>query len=460
MKKTILLLLITLLIIPSVLSLNLEVEKQSSDEVMIFGLNEPATFNLNITNKGSSEYVAFYSFFSPAVYPKGTIYLPGKQSQSVSLKIYPPEKIRTGHYIFDYYIRGENGDEMVQNLMVNVIELDDIFEIGSQEFDPQSSTIQIYLRNKINFDFEKINIKLSSAFFNIEKELSMEPNSKQNFTVSINKGDYKKLMAGYYTMDAEIGVGEKKTNIEGILKFVEKNIVTTNKKVYGFIINTNTIEKTNEGNVVATSETIIKKNIISRLFTTFSPEPNIIEREGFLMYYTWTNEINPGEILKINVRTNWLLPFVLLILIVLVVIIVKKSSRKALVLDKKVSFVNAKGCEFALKVSILVEAKSFVERMSVIDRLPFLTKIYEKFQGEKPSRVDEKGRKIEWNFERLQAGEKRVISYIIYSKIGVLGKFALPTATAIYEKDGIVKETHSNRAFFMIEPRARKDFED
>ena len=426
---------------------------------MIFGLDEPATFELSITNNGPNEYVTFYSFFSQGVYPKGTVYLESKKPQEVSLKIYPPEKMNTGRYIFDYYIRGESGSEVVESLMVNVIELNDVFEIGSEEFDPESNTIQIYFRNRVNFNFEKISLKITSAFFNLEKELSLAPNSKQNFTITLDKEEYKRLMAGFYTMNAEIKVGEKKTNVEGILKFVEKNIVTTNKKVYGFIINTNTIEKTNEGNVVATSETIIKKNIVSRLFTTFSPEPNLVEREGFRVYYTWRNQINPGEVLKINVRTNWLLPFALLILVILVVILVKKTSKKTLVLDKNVSFVNAKGSEFALKVTLLVEAKSFVERVSVIDRLPFLTKVYERFEGEKPSRVDEKARKIEWNFERLQAGERRVISYIIYSKVGVLGKFALPIATAFYEKDGIVKDTQSNQAFFMIEPRTKRDLE-
>jgi hypothetical protein len=73
--------------------------------------------------------------------------------------------------------------------------------------------------------------------------------------------------------------------------------------------------------------------------------------------------------------------------------------------------------------------------------------------------VDAKNRRIEWHFDRLQDGETRVISYIIYSKVGVLGKFELPTTTAIYERDGEVHETESNRAFFIAE-QARKPIED
>jgi len=120
-------------------------------------------------------------------------------------------------------------------------------------------------------------------------------------------------------------------------------------------------------------------------------------------------------------------------------------------LRKKISFVRAKGGEFALKVSIFVEAKKYVERVNVIDRLPPLVKVHERFGAEQPTRVNEATKRIEWNFEKLEAGEMRTLTYIIYSKVGVLGKFALPTATAVYEKDGEIHETESNKAFFIAE---------
>ena len=41
-----------------------------------------------------------------------------------------------------------------------------------------------------------------------------------------------------------------------------------------------------------------------------------------------------------------------------------------------------------------------------------------------------------------------------------MGKFVLPVASAVYEKEGEIKETRSNQAFFMVETRSRKDFEE
>jgi hypothetical protein len=460
MKKMVLFLLMFFLVISPVFALDLNIEKQSANEVMILGLNQPATFDLKVTNFGGPASLVFYTFFSQDTYPKGTVNLVGGQVENVPFLIYPPAKIKTGYYNFDSFIRDKDGSEITLPLTVNVIQFQDAFEIGSAEFDPTSATLNLYVHNKVSFDFKNVTIAFTSPFFDIEKQFSLGPNQRNDFIITLDKEDFKKLIAGYYTFNANIEVNGVKTNLEGTLKFSEKDILTTSKKTYGVIINTNVIQKTNEGNTVANTETVVKKNIISRLFTHFSPEPNLIERQGFSVYYTWDNELAPGEILNITVRTNWVLPFLIIILIVLVVIVVKKTSNRNIILKKKVSFVNAKGGEFALKVMILVEAKNFIEKISVIDRLPFLTKIHEKFGGEKPSRVDEKNKKIEWNFERMQPGERRVFSYIIYSRIGVLGKFALPVATAVYEKEGKVKERKSNQAFFMLEPRTRKDLEE
>ena len=67
--------------------------------------------------------------------------------------------------------------------------------------------------------------------------------------------------------------------------------------------------------------------------------------------------------------------------------------------------------------------------------------------------------KTPYRGEKLEAGEMRMLSYIVYSKVGVIGKFALPTATAIYERDGEIQEAESNRVFFMAE-QEKKESED
>ena len=454
MKKGVLIFSLLLLTLSPIMAMALQIHELSSNEAMIYDLNEPATFDLNITNVDASDNLIFYSYFSPSVYPKGTTYIASGETKEVLLKIYPPQPTNVrGLYNFDYYIKSANtGDEIKQSLSVKVVDFQSVFEIGSGEFNPESNSVQIYVQNKVNFNFENLDAKLNSQFFDTEKTFSLAPYEKKIINVDLNRDDFKKLMTGNYPLTAVIKSKDKSVSVDGLLKYNEKNIIKTDENSYGFLINTKTVQKENIGNVVANSETVVKKNIISRLFTTFSPEPNSVDRQGFSVYYTWNKNLSPGDKLDVTVKTNWFFPLVLVLLIIAVVLVVKKYTQRGLIVRKQVMFVKAKGGEFALRVNLVVLAKNYVEKVNIIDRLPPLVKMHEKFGGEMPLRVDEKSRRIDWNLGRLEPGEKRVMSYIIYSsKIGVLGKFVLPSATAIYEMEGKLKESQSNRAFFVTD---------
>ena len=461
MKKGFLLvIIISLLIFPSVSAINLAIQPESNDTALVLGSGMPAIFDLKITNNGDPDNFMFYNFWGTSTFPKGTVSIASGETKEISVGVYPrTDLIQLGRIQFDLYIQGQQKDQMTFPLMVNVVELKNAFEVGAEEFKPDSNNVTVYIRNTINFNFNNIDVKLKSPFFNIEKTISLGPYQKQSFEVTLNQQDFKSLMAGFYTLDAEITAGSQTADVQGTMEFSEQNIVTTTQNSYGLIVDTEKITKMNEGNVVSDSSTVLKKNIISRLFTTFSPEPDVVDREGLTVYYTWEKQLKPGESLEVVVTTNWLLPLVSVLLIIAVIILVKQFSRTNLSLRKKVTFVKAKGGEFALKVSVVVTARRFVEKVNVIDKLPMLVKLHEKFGGEMPKRVDEKARRIEWYFDKLQPGESRIISYIIYSKVGVLGKFALPTTTAVYEKDGLVHEAESNHAFFLAE-QIRKPIED
>tara|TARA_Y100000310_G_scaffold253607_1_gene260507 strand:+ start:5026 stop:6405 length:1380 start_codon:yes stop_codon:yes gene_type:complete len=458
--KKIFLIMAILLLLPLISAINLDIKKQDSNEIIIQEINQPAIFNLKITNLGASDNFQFYNLLGFSMAPKGTVYFSQGEAKKVELMIYPKENFNyRGLYTFKYFIRGKDNSEISQELTIKIIDLKDVFEIGSDEINPESNSLEIYINNKENFNFEEVNVKFDSVFFEFEETFSLESNERKNFKVKLDKEEFKKLMAGFYTLNAEITVEDKKVDLEGIIKFTEKDILTTTKKDYGLLINTQIIGKKNEGNVLALSETVIKKNIFSRLFTTLSPEPDIVERYNSNVYYTWSGEIKPGETIEIVVKTNWLFPFLIILFIIAIVILAKQYSRTDLILRKKVSFVKAKGGEFALKISIFVNAKKHIEKISIIDKLPSLVKIYERFGGEKPKRINEKNRRIEWEFEELEEGETRILSYIIYSKIGIIGKFALPNATAVYEKDGKIHESESNKAFFVAEQKGKESEE-
>ena len=440
---------------PLLFAINIDVQKHSSYGMYIKELENPVIINLKIKNLGASDSFMIYNLIGIGMSPSDPIEITSGEEKIIQLTILPRTDTDVkGLYTFPYYIRSiKDSSEVKEDMAFKIAYLENSFEIGSGEINPESSSIKIYLKNKEDYNFGEVTAVFSSAFFNINEKFNLGPAEQKSFDVQLNKEDIKKLMAGFYTLAADIDVQGHKTKSEGTINFVEKDILTVAKKDFGFIINTQTIEKMNDGNVVTGTETVIKKDIISRLFTTFGPEPNSAERKGIYIYYTWRKNLNPGEVFQIKTKTNWTFPFFLLISLVMVVVFAKKYTQTNIVLRKRVSFVNAKGGEFALKITIFVHAKKYVEKVSVIDKLPSIVRIYERFGGEQPSKVNEKTRRIEWNFEKMDEGEVRTISYIIYSKVGVLGKFTLPTATAIYERDGKICEDYSNRAYFIAEEK-------
>ena len=299
--------------------------------------------------------------------------------------------------------------------------------------------------------------QFTSPFFILNQQFSLAPYEQKQFDVSLNKDDFKSLLAGLYTITAQVSTGGGNATVQGNVDFSKQNILNVSESKYGFLIYTDVIQKINEGNVIADSQTVINKNIISRLFTTFNPTPDTVERQGLSVIYTWENQVQPGDTLTITTRTNWLLPLFVVLFIALIVFLVTQYTKANLSLKKSVSFLRAKGGEFALKVTIVVTARKFVEKVTIVDRLPFVAKLYEKFGAERPTRIDEKSRRLEWHFDRLMPGETRVLSYIIYSKVGVLGRFALPTTRAVYQKDGRAHEAESNQAFLVTEQSRRED---
>jgi hypothetical protein len=237
-----------------------------------------------------------------------------------------------------------------------------------------------------------------------------------------------------------------------MIKFLEQEGIDSKESSEGWIKRRQEIINHNVGNVRKEVSIELERNILSSLFTSFNIEPSDSSFKGLKKSYVWNKELLANEEFKLVVITNWFYPIILILLIFGVLFFSKRFVSNDIILKKNVSFVKTKGGQFALKVIVRVKSKRFVERIKVIDKLPHLVKLYEKFGAISPSEIDLKNRRLEWNIESLNAGEERVFSYIIYSKVGVIGRFELPSARSIYEKEGRVKEVNSNRCFFINEP--------
>lgn len=452
--KEVFLLVVILMSINLVSAINLSIEKKAVSDVIVKELDNPAIFNFTIKNLGERDSFEIYSLVGVDINPESTFNIKSGEIKKLEVEVKAGESVKKnlGYFTFVYKIKGSNTGIQEDRLTIKIVNLKDALELWADGINSGSETATVYLQNKENFNFENIEAEFSSVFFNFKENFSLSALEKKPFIVNLNKEKLATLMAGPYILEAKIKADSAEEKLSSTIKFLEKSGLSTEETKEGFFVVRKEIEKKNEGNMLAIAEITIEKNIISRLFTTFNLQPKT-ERKGFSVIYAWQQELKPNESLKVIVKTNWLIPLIIIIAVIIIAFLSQIYLTSDIILKKKINFVKTKGGEFALKVSMNVKAKRFVERVNVIDKLPPIVKLYERYGTITPDKIDEKNRKLEWNIESLGKKEDRILSYIIYSKIGVVGKFELPSAKAIYEREGKIKETKSNRVFFINEPK-------
>lgn len=456
LKKSLVLsaLFMSLFLLCSVSALSLDVEKVEKAPVIISELKNPAVFDFVITNNGAADKVEIYSLVGASFEPKGLFALPAGKS-TTEVKVYPSADAREkeDNYAFEYEIKGSGSDIFKDELTIKIVKLGNVLVIEPRGINYGEKEAIVVVRNTQNLDIKDAALKISSVFFEDDETISLKPFESINLTFPIKTDEIKDLAAGPYVVTSYLDMDDVRAEIKDTVGYRERQNVIFDKESEGWIIRTTKITKTNAGNLAVPDRIDATRNIITRLFTSFSIEPLSTERRGVFVHYSWEKDLNPGDSWGVDIKTNYTLPFILVLLVVFSAVAVYLYSRTALVVNKRCSFVKTRGGEFALKVMLHVKARKPLDNIEIFDRIPMATKLYEK--AGMPHKFEDKIGKLSWKIDRLNAGEERIFSYIIYSNIRIVGRLELPPATVHFVKDGKPQYISSNRTFFMsdIHPR-------
>jgi hypothetical protein len=443
-------------------ALGLGINSENVVDTVINDGGEPAVVDFNIFNGGSGgdfEIFIFEKFIvEPSEFSLG-------EDKSVKLRVkFTPEGSsleEVGSVRFPVFFREKGGSDTVEEeIFIKLVDFDGAFSFKAENVNPEADSLTLTFFNLENINYDKIDLVFSSSFFkDREASISLGRNEKKIFAIPISKADFKQLVSGNYFISAEYTVDGITSVIEAPVKLLESSGISVSEDSSGLIIDTKTINKHNEGNIPTIADVVVVKNIISRLFTTFSTEPQRVERAGFSVEYFWQKELQPDETLSVKVTTNWIFPLLILISIVAILYLFNLYMATNVVVRKKVSFVRTRGGEFALKVTLKVKAKKFVEKVVLYDRLPAMAHLYNRY-GDSPEDFNKVSGRLQWDVGHLGDGEERVFSYVLYSKMKIIGKFELPSAVAMYEMMGKLHEAKSNRSFFINEPREIREDEE
>lgn len=430
---------------------SLKITKIDKGSTIIPELDNKAYYEFLIDNNGPTELYEIYTLVGIALTPKGYFNLTtGNNTLEVTASIPEEMREREGYFNFEYQIRGIQSGILKDTLRTKIVSLKNAVEISAQPMHVGDQTATITIRNKQNAYLDNLKVRFKSSFFDSVSDVSLKPFEEKNVSVPIISSRLTGSLAGPYTITADIETNIATVSVQTIIQYLEKEGTSVEKKSSGYIIKKYTTTKTNEGNIPTVATIESSQDIFSRLFTIHSTEPAQTTRKGMTVYYQWQKEIGPAETFEVTSTTNYTLPFVLALLIVFIAAAAKVYSMTAISVQKKVNFVKTQGGELALKVNVHVKARKYVESIRITDQLPVMAKLYEKF-GKMPDKIEKDSRRISWQIPALNAGEERVYSYIIYSKMKVVGRFELPAATAVFERNGKMMEVWSNRAFFVSE---------
>jgi hypothetical protein len=438
---------------------NLQVTKTINSNTVIAELNDSATYTLNIFNKGSEESYELYSYVGVDLTPKGKFIMKkGDNALDVTATPLPESRVswlkrkivESNNFQFEYQLIGKTSGVFKDGLSIRIVPISEAIKVNSKIL-PKDAEAKITITNLENASIPDLTLKMSSLFFSGEKTLSLKPNEEVTMGLPINKEKIAKLKAGSYLIDITAEINSKTVEMEGSINYLENESISVSDVSSGWLIVNRKITKTDEGNLPATAIIGMKRNIISRLFTTFNVEPTKVERKGVSVSYTWQKNLNPSESLIVSSRTNYTIPFVIIILIIAIALLAKIYSSTSVVANKRVSFVRTKTGVFALKVTINVKAKKNVSDVKLHDKIPTMARIYEHFV-KTPDHINHSTGTLGWNLGNMSAGEEKVFSYIIYNpKLKVVGRYELPVATLTFNHNSELKTVHSNRAFFLSE---------
>lgn len=449
MKKVVLAL--SILFILHLVSAEVTVAPQAEVPLVFADSEMPAHYTLRVTNTGQSDNFEIYSFVGVTFKPDSGIILQNNAPTTLDVNAYFSKSLRKntrGLLLFEYDFYSPLNKVTKQKMLAKIVELPQVFDIQPQNFQPGDEVVTIRIRNLENATLDDVNLKFSSKFFDAEKTLSVKPYDDLTVSIPVNQEKAKSHFAGTYVVNTDFSYQDASGSSESEIKYLEKGGLSVAEESKGIIIKQSTTTKTNEGNVPVKAYITEKKNIFTRLLTSVDPSPASVTKEGFYVVYNWEKQLDPAQSLIVTTTTNYTLPFAIILVILVIVILVRIYTLTNISVKKHVSMVRTRGGEFALKITLHVKSRSNVENITLTDHVPHAMKLYDKF-GIRPDLVDESSRRIVWKIPRLNAGEGRVFSYVVYSKIRVVGNFDLPLAHATYTKDGKHHSLYSNKTSFV-----------
>jgi len=429
-------LMLVLALLPAVSAFEIEKNKVT-DVITSEDTGIPAHYSLTISNpEHFDEIFSLYSILTIDILPKESFNIGASDERTISVLMYPSQKVKErcgfGECMIQYYIKGSSSGTVTDIFEIKVIPLSKIINATLPEVVVYDSKIlPITIENKENIDFENISLDVESDFVRSTEELSLAPKTKKTIGVELDSAKLKAVKAGTHTLKLNFNINNCSYVVDKQIEVSEYEYVTTTETLKrSFFGYTKTITKKNEGNAPQLVTLEVDQNRIEGAFTGYSIDAAEKQALGNTVTSEWQRQLEPGESLTVEMKTNYAAPVLLLGALIIGSTAFYMQRRPRVVVRKKAYKVRTKDGTLALKILLLVKnVGNEVGDVRCTDYVPKMTELHDRFGDAQPDAIDKN--KLQWNFGSMMPDESKAVSYIVYSKVAPLG-MNFPKAVVSY----------------------------
>ena len=468
--------LLLLFLIPAAQAAELEIEHLPVRDSIV--TTEQAAFDIRITNNQDfidtfrlSSNDLFWTLLSDPLYHYFSgVDIRSGDSETVRLLLKPAEPLEIGQYRVDIDVKSTKGTNsetiplfvtirpekpLIQEYLAAVRR---ILEIPAVSTPDEDITVKVNLINRNPKDLPDVKLIFSSALLNREVQTSLEPLEKktieETFSLDPLTPTQKDILKLQLVLDGN--VLEPDINEPYEIGAYSEIVVDSSETKKQFLKRIDETTYVNNGNVKNSKSVEFEVSEFKNVFTTASPEPFVIQREG-KQYLAWEFTLDPSESLTIT-RTVSYRPLLVIALVIIAALVSYYLLRSPVIAVKKASILSLReGGISELKIIVHLKNRSsgVFERLTITDRLPIIAEVTTgtDLGTVKPSSIYNDGRKtiVKWELDKLEKGEERILSYSMKSRLAIMGSLTLPSLVVrFYSPKGTKLVTRSRTVTISV----------
>ncbi|MBS3117566.1 hypothetical protein J4430_01670 [Candidatus Woesearchaeota archaeon] len=342
--------------------------------------------------------------------------------------------------------------EQEEPLVVTVVSPKDLISVETtlpeRVIPGKGLTFDVKLRNTINTILDSATVIISSELFEEQRTVKIFP--YQELTIPIKFDVLSSTSPGIYALDVVVFEsntlrGQSSQEFE-IVK--NPNIHESLEQLDGFLQDRFVVTKTNNGNYIVEERFSLPVSSLSKPFTRASVPPTEKREDSWV----WVFELAPGESFNLVAVKDYRSLFVLFLVLVFAGVILYYFATRKVTISKSIFTVKEDDQGVSnLKVMLHVKNRSKrVEHVKIMDILPELVTPSKEFGTLSPDNIQRgvHGIRLTWELATLEPGEERVVSYMVHSKMRIIGKLTLPNAIVQFRKAHKLYTVYSNRVTY------------